>query len=63
VAERKRGQLLHPPVEERIGADDEPAGSHPNQRRKGRIDVGFGAGVQHMALQPEGASCRLQVLR
>src|SRR5262245_59638597 len=34
VAERKCGQLLHLPVEERVGAHDESAGSHPNQGRK-----------------------------
>src|SRR5262245_59439046 len=48
VAERKCGQLLHLPVEERVGAYDKSAGSHPNQGRKGRIDIAFGACVQHM---------------
>src|SRR5262249_39904417 len=63
VAERKCGQLLHLPVEERVGAYDKSAGSHPNQGRKGRIDIPFGAGGQHLDLQPEGTRCCLQVLR
>ena len=46
-----------------IGADHERAGPQLDQGCEGRIDVAFGAGMQDMELQPEGAGRRLQVSR
>ena len=62
VAERQCGELLAPADEECIGADHEPAGPQLGQGCKDRIEVAFGAGMQDMELQPEGAGRRLQRL-
>ena len=63
MAERQCGELFAPADEEWIGADHEPAGSQLDQGCEDRIEVAFGAGMQDMELQPEGAGRRLQVSR
>ena len=63
VANRQRGELFAPADEECIGADHERAGSQLDQGCEDRIEVAFGAGMQDMELQPEGAGRRLQVSR
>ena len=63
MAERQCGELFAPADKEWIVADHEPAGSQLDQRCKGRVEVAFGAGVQDMELQPEGAGRRLQISR
>jgi hypothetical protein len=46
MACRQRHQLLAPAEEERIGGGDECAGMQFDERREGRVDLGFGAGLQ-----------------
>ena len=63
MAERQCGELFAPAGEECIGADHERACSQLDQGCKDRIEVAFGARMQDMELQPEGAGRRLQVSR
>ena len=61
MADRQRGELFAPANKQCIGADHERAGSQLDQGREDRIEVAFGAGMQDMELQPEGAGRRLQL--
>ena len=61
MADRQCDELFAPADEEWIGADHERAGSQLDQGCEGRVEVAFGACVQDMELQPEGAGRRLQV--
>ena len=63
MAERQCGELFAPASEECIGADHERACSQLDQGCEDRIEVAFGARMQDMELQPEGAGRRLQVSR
>jgi hypothetical protein len=47
----------------RRAADHERAGPQLDQGCKNCVEVAFGAHMQDMDLQPEGASCRPQVFR
>src|SRR5262249_45182923 len=63
VADRQRGELFASDCEECTGANDQRVGSYLAQGCKRRIEIAFGAGMQRLELEPEGASRRLQVAR
>ena len=63
VAQRQCGELFALAIEEWIGADHERRLPQLGQSCEDRIDVAFGARMQDMELQPEGARRRLQVSR
>ena len=63
VADRQCGELFDPGTEECIVADHERACSQLDQGCESRIEVAFGARMQDMELQPEGAGRRLQVFQ
>ena len=62
MTNRQRGELFAPAGEEWIGANHEPACPQLDQLCEDRIEVTFGAGIQDMELQPEGAGRRLHLL-
>ena len=61
MADRQCGELFAPAIEECIGADHERACPQLDQGCEGRVEVAFGARMQDMELQPEGAGRRLHV--
>jgi hypothetical protein len=61
VTEREFGELFAPAKEKRIAADHECACPQLDQSCECRIEVPFGACIQDMKLQAEGAGRRLQV--
>ena len=63
MAGRQCDELFAPASEECIGADHERAGSQLDQGCEDRVEVAFGARMQDMELQPEGARRRLHVSR
>jgi ABC transporter substrate binding protein len=63
VADRQCGELFAPANEECIGADHERTGPQLGQGCKDRIEITFGAGMQDMELQSEGAGRRLYLSR
>src|SRR5262249_51860451 len=60
VADSQCGELFASARKKCIGADDEPARSQLDQLCEDLIKVTFGAGIENMELQPEGASRCLQ---
>ena len=63
MAKRQGRELFSPHGEEQIDGDHERACPQLDQSCKSRIEVAFGAGVQNMELQPEGAGRSLHVAR
>src|SRR5262245_53237141 len=63
VAERQRGELFNPARKKWIRGDHEPTCSQLDQLCEGSVKVTFGACIQDMELQPEGASRCLQLFR
>jgi hypothetical protein len=53
--------LVAPAIEERIAADEEPAGSLSDDGREGRLDLVCGAGAHDDDLLPDAAGRRLRV--
>jgi hypothetical protein len=60
VAECQGGELFVPGGEKYMGADYEPTRSQLDQVCKHSIEVTFGAGIQHVELQPKSTSRRLR---
>ena len=48
-------------MKEGAGADEEGVGPLAHKRRKGRLDLAAGAGVENLDLQPDGVRSRLHV--
>jgi len=48
----QRDDLLASAIEGRVGGDDERAGLHIDEGRKGVVDLAFGARLQHVELHP-----------
>src|SRR5437764_377704 len=58
---RQGGEFFASVHEDRIVGHYERANPFLNQRREGRVEIAFGADVQHKDVLPNAASCPLQV--
>jgi hypothetical protein len=63
MADRQRGKLRCPSIEERIGADQQAASFQRAQRIKNRRNITVCVGLQDMDLQPEEAGRCLYLFR
>jgi hypothetical protein len=61
VERRQLDQLDAPPNEERRGRDEQGIGSLARHGLESRVDLAAGVGVEHLDLQPHGASSRFRV--
>jgi hypothetical protein len=61
VTRRQVGKLHPPAVEEGVAANEEGVGPLAHKCCEGCVDLAAGSGVEHLDLQPHGASGELHV--
>src|SRR4029077_17501448 len=63
AADRQRGQLFAPTIEQCIGADHEPPGSKLDQRREVHTEILVAAGMTNVELNPQCVGRCLEISR